>query len=945
MIRTNVLFSILILIFSHCSNLNAHIINVPDDFEAIQGAIDESEDGDTVLVQPGEYVEHINFEGKAITVASLFLTTDDETYIDSTIIDGDRDSTSVVVFRNEENENSRLSGFTICNSFTDYGGGVYINNAGPVIDYLIITDNEAYRNGGGIYCTGGATAVLSDLTIHNNRASRGGGGISTYNESEVHIERCIISENDDGGGLRCIGSIVFLKDVSIINNIGSGIYCSNETVLNFEKGIISGNSTDNGGGVLASGCELYLNHMIITGNTASSEGDAIKLYSSILNLTNVSISGHYRGRRSPILTLTGGSELSLLNCIIWEYAQDSVLIGDDNNVYGSVINVSYSNLQGGQGCIMESENLELNWGDGNIDEDPLFADPACQDYYLTDDSPCINAGDPDSPEDADSTRCDIGALPFIHGGYIEGFVYDLENGEPIEGVTIFNDFRLNTQTDEEGFFRSWLHTLEPFNLTVSLEDYVDFNLPNQQVDPDDTLRVIIRLRHSEFQLSTDRVNVNLNESDSTAIGITVINNGNGILKWQSEKRLSGETGVKPWELRRSYNTSEETGDTKLNGVVFIEDNFYVSGSNRDDLNRGGPNMVYILDRNGNEINRFEQFGESVNGMKDLCYDGELIWGIARDFIIGFTTDGDSVTSIEAPVRSKELITWDNNKELFWIAYRAGSYIHSVDRAGDKIDELPQYDLNLGGLSYWQDDPDGYNLYLFHNPGSAYSQAVHKMNTDTGDTMFVGYLQPEGGGIPNGSSITNQYDPRSSVFINISDDGGNDRIDVWQLVEGNTSWMIIEPERGEVQAESLQEIRLSINSEGLSVNDPLWEAELIFSHNAAGGEIILPVTLTIRPDAVENDKSILIPDEFDITSIYPNPFNSAVTISYNLHVSSEISLQFFDITGREVANVFSEWQTAGSHTVVIDNTGLSAGLYLCRLKSESDVAVRKIVLVK
>ena len=37
----------------------AAIINVPDDFETIQGAIDEADDGDTVLVAPGEYVENI----------------------------------------------------------------------------------------------------------------------------------------------------------------------------------------------------------------------------------------------------------------------------------------------------------------------------------------------------------------------------------------------------------------------------------------------------------------------------------------------------------------------------------------------------------------------------------------------------------------------------------------------------------------------------------------------------------------------------------------------------------------------------------------------------------------------------------------------------------------------------------------------------------------------
>ena len=71
------------------SNLFAVVYNVPEDVSTIQSAIDMSSNGDTVLVHPGIYEENINFEGKAITVASLFLTTGDENYIDQTIIDAD----------------------------------------------------------------------------------------------------------------------------------------------------------------------------------------------------------------------------------------------------------------------------------------------------------------------------------------------------------------------------------------------------------------------------------------------------------------------------------------------------------------------------------------------------------------------------------------------------------------------------------------------------------------------------------------------------------------------------------------------------------------------------------------------------------------------------------------------------------------------------------------
>jgi hypothetical protein len=78
----SVFFFIVIVSF-----LSSTIINVPGDQPTIQAGIDIAVDGDTVLVQPDTYIENINYNGKNITVASLFLTTQNTTYILDTIID------------------------------------------------------------------------------------------------------------------------------------------------------------------------------------------------------------------------------------------------------------------------------------------------------------------------------------------------------------------------------------------------------------------------------------------------------------------------------------------------------------------------------------------------------------------------------------------------------------------------------------------------------------------------------------------------------------------------------------------------------------------------------------------------------------------------------------------------------------------------------------------
>ncbi|MCF7809546.1 hypothetical protein K9N50_01020 [bacterium] len=161
MFRFGFVFTVLFLNFTISVNLSAHILNVPDDFETIQGAINEFEDGDTVLVQPGEYVENIVFGGNAITVASLILTTGDRAYIDSTIIDGDgRDC--VVSFEDEEDSTSVLRGFTLKNGRQSYGGGIDCQtDTSPTLIDLIVEDNIAEAYGGGIYITHSSSPYIS----------------------------------------------------------------------------------------------------------------------------------------------------------------------------------------------------------------------------------------------------------------------------------------------------------------------------------------------------------------------------------------------------------------------------------------------------------------------------------------------------------------------------------------------------------------------------------------------------------------------------------------------------------------------------------------------------------------------------------------------------------------------------------------------------------------
>ena len=140
----HVILSCVLLGFS----LKANIINVPVDQPDIQAGINAASDGDTVLVADGIYIENINYLGKAITVASHFLTDGDTSHIANTVIDGSQpshpDSGAVVTFISGEDTTSVLAGFTITGGSGTviangkYGGGIHIFNSTATIRNNII---------------------------------------------------------------------------------------------------------------------------------------------------------------------------------------------------------------------------------------------------------------------------------------------------------------------------------------------------------------------------------------------------------------------------------------------------------------------------------------------------------------------------------------------------------------------------------------------------------------------------------------------------------------------------------------------------------------------------------------------------------------------------------------------------------------------------------------
>jgi hypothetical protein len=65
--------------------------------------------------------------------------------------------------------------------------------------------------------------------------------------------------------------------------------------------------------------------------------------------------------------------------------------------------------------------------------------------------------------------------------------------------------------------------------------------------------------------------------------------------------------------------------------------------------------------------------------------------------------------------------------------------------------------------------------------------------------------------------------------------------------------------------------------------------------------------------------------------YPNPFNPATVVSVQLPAASTVWLAVYDMLGREMRTLVNEQKPAGLFTVQFDGSGLSSGVYLCRLR--------------
>ena len=229
-----------------------------------------------------------------------------------------------------------------------------------VIDGFTITEGQAdgddfdigNNDGGGLFGEEDANVTIRNSTVENNFSSDTGGGIFAGNNSSINLVNSTFRNNVSASG-------------------GGGIYLVEGTLPNITNSSFYGNESQQGGAVFFANNETFQSppdFPVVTNSTfvnnIADEGNSIYL------TTQGGFSGNNRDDnalfQNSILWDTNGRR----NPQFVEFAR------------GEIATINNSIIQGGY----------EGPGEGNLNEDPLFNNPANNDFRLRLNSPGIDAG-------------------------------------------------------------------------------------------------------------------------------------------------------------------------------------------------------------------------------------------------------------------------------------------------------------------------------------------------------------------------------------------------------------------------------------------------------------------------------------------------------------------------------------------------------------------------
>jgi len=210
--------------------------------------------------------------------------------------------------------------------------------------------------------------------------------------------------------------------------------------------------------------------------------------------------------------------------------------------------------------------------------------------------------------------------------------------------------------------------------------------------------------------------------------------------------------------------------------------------------------------------------------------------------------------------------------------------------------------------------------------------------DAADILPIGvYFLQSGNPRPNGSLAwigqdVLKWSPEEASFADADGDGLIDETDVIAL---GVNWGNVHyypsgaPARGYFDSQTLEPHR----------ND----FTLIYNSLSGDSEPVRQIKSLLN--SIFNFDSQL-PQKFSLKQNYPNPFNASTIIKFDLPEAQIVTLTVYNLLGEEIIVPVSEtYYSAGAHSINIDFSQMSSGIYFYQIQMDKWASMRKMVLLK
>jgi hypothetical protein len=525
-------------------------------------------------------------------------------------------------------------------------------------------------------------------------------------------------------------------------------------------------------------------------------------------------------------------------------------------------------------------------------------------------------------------------------GTMTGVVVDRED-TPVEGALVSVFGRLSAYTDENGEFSIDRIPVQQFSVQVERRGYTTIESQDFSFEGNREMDVVIQMRNPVLDIDPISIEVDVNQNAEETFSVNINNSGDGPLAFSTRLRAEPVEG-QLWEEVGGFDAGTITEDIRLQAAVFLNGFYWIAGGGSSADN---PNLLYKVNLDGELVDQFEQNTESNYGWRDMTTDGEFIYAVDANYIAQIDPETGQMT--DTPInsaympRETHVITYDPEEDIFWVAEQTGNIL-GIDRQGSWVDLVNNRNrFRMSGLSWFADDPDGYQLYISSLDPQQFPIMV-KCSYASEEAMDICLMPCGEEESMGGGEMSSELMPYTTLLVAQM----QGRADWIRTYEAGTcfNWVSLPPGQADIDPEGAMSFDLKFDATGLVVGNT-YEAHIQFDHNTpVEGAIFVDIVMTVLDASAVNEDEAL-PYQFGIASVYPNPFNPTTTVNFGLDIASDVNLAVFDLSGRTMATLINGQVPAGLHNATVDAQNWPSGVYVVRLADDTRVNMTKITLIR